>query len=128
MKINKVLLPIKAHYFCYMGSMSPIVPSLVVVAVQLGVPVAVMGTVGAASLLLVVVMKPVLAGLADTFPSYRRSIFLMTLAVMVVSHSSLNFVTPMKGRPRVQGQLRLVQGLLDTPPPPPPQWPGRCRI
>ncbi|KAG0714091.1 Major facilitator superfamily domain-containing protein 6 [Chionoecetes opilio] len=109
MKINKTLLPIKAHYFSFLGCMSPIIPFLAVVALQLGIPVAVIGSMVAASMLMVVVMKPFLAVLADTFPSYRRTIFLMTLVVMVVSFSSLNFVTPMKGLPRVQGQLRRVQ-------------------
>lgn len=72
---------------------------------QLGIPVFVMGIIVAICFLMVVLMKPVLAALADAFPSCRRLIFLMTLGVMVLSFSFLNFVPPMKGRPRLQGRL-----------------------
>ena len=101
--------------YSFLG-MSPIKPFMVVVAQQLGIPVSIAGTLVAVPLLMVVLTKPLLAGIADTFPSYRRSIFLINLIVMVVSFSSLNFVTPMQGLPRVQGQLGVVQGIAEPPP------------
>ncbi|KAG0710859.1 hypothetical protein GWK47_021931 [Chionoecetes opilio] len=97
--------------------MSPIIPFLAVVALQSGIPVAVIGSMVAASMLMVVVMKPFLAVLADTFPSYRRTIFLMTLVVVVWGASvSLNFVTPMKGFSKGAGAAEACPGDCCSPP------------
>ncbi|XP_063840861.1 major facilitator superfamily domain-containing protein 6-like isoform X1 [Scylla paramamosain] len=115
MKVDTKLLPIKAHYFCFLGCMSPIFPFLMVVALQLGIHVSTMGTLMAVSMLSVLMMKPIIAAIADIFPSYRRSIFIMTLVLMVVSFSSINFVSPMQGIPRVQGQLGILLGTADPP-------------
>ncbi|XP_045128333.1 uncharacterized protein LOC123514512 isoform X2 [Portunus trituberculatus] len=116
MKIDTKLVPIKAHYFCFLGCMSPIYPFLLVVALQLGIPVSTMGTLVAVSMLSVILMKPIIAAIADVFPSYRRSIFIITLVLMVVSFSSINFVGPMQGIPRVQGQVvGSLQSIVDHP-------------
>ena len=62
------------------------------------------------------VMKPIIAAIADIFPSSRRSLFIMTLVFMVVSFSSINFVSPMHGIPKMQGQLvGNLQGTGDHP-------------
>ncbi|KAK8720581.1 hypothetical protein OTU49_013223, partial [Cherax quadricarinatus] len=105
MRINKAYLPLKAHYFCFFGCTSPIIPFLVVIGVQLGIPVSVMGTFSAVLLILVMLMKPVVATLADAFPSYRHTIFLLMLGLMVTCYSSLAFVPPLRAEPRVAGQL-----------------------
>ncbi|XP_071536911.1 uncharacterized protein [Panulirus ornatus] len=110
MKINKKFIPIKLHYLCFLGSMSPILPFLIVVGLQLGIPVSVMGTLLGVSLLLVVLMKPIIATLADAFPAYRRAIFLMTLFITTVAYSSLDFVPPMRGGVRAEGRMVMPVG------------------
>lgn len=116
MKVNKKLLPLKAHYFCFLGCVSPILPFVVVVGQHLGIPVSVMGIVMAVYYVMVVLMKPVVAALADTYPSYRRLIFLANLGVMVISFSSIYFVPPLKGLPRVQGRLVQPQNMSGPSP------------
>lgn len=87
------------------SGVSPVFPFLFVVGVQLGVPVAINGTLQAMSLLLVVLVKPVFAALADTFPSYRRLIFLMIISIMSISMCSITFIQPMHEDVRIEGQL-----------------------
>ncbi|KAG7177745.1 uncharacterized protein LOC121863032 isoform X2 [Homarus americanus] len=112
MKFNRKLIPFKVHYFCFLGCMSPILPFLIVVGVQLGIPVSVTGTLSSISLLLIVFMKPLVAAMADSFPAHRRAIFLLTLTLMVTCYSSLVFIPPMKEVPKVKGQLvRPVEAL-----------------
>ncbi|XP_045600649.2 major facilitator superfamily domain-containing protein 6 [Procambarus clarkii] len=105
MKISKTLLPLKAHYFCFLGCMSPIIPFLIVVGTQLGIPVSVTGSLSAIALMLVVLTKPIIATIADAFPARRRAIFLLTLVCMVASFSSLSFIPPMKEVLRASGNL-----------------------
>lgn len=87
------------------SGVSPIFPFLLVVGVQLGIPVAISGTLQAVFLLSVVLVKPIFAAMADAFPSYRRLIFLMTISIMTLSMSSINFIPPMREDLRVDGQL-----------------------
>ncbi|XP_045598903.2 major facilitator superfamily domain-containing protein 6-B isoform X2 [Procambarus clarkii] len=105
MKINTAFIPLKAHYFCFLGCVAPILPFLIVVGIQLGIPVSLTGTLAAISLLLVVFMKPVIATLADVFPTHRRLIFLLTLIIMVTCYSCLIFIPPMREVFRVRGHL-----------------------
>ncbi|KAK7084222.1 hypothetical protein SK128_016343, partial [Halocaridina rubra] len=105
MKINRRLLPLKIHYFFFLGCMSPILPFLVVVALDLGIPVALQGTLGATCLLTTVVAKPIIAALADTFPKYRKAIFLSMLTAMVGAYCSIWFIPAMRGLPLLKGQL-----------------------
>ncbi|XP_042867904.1 uncharacterized protein LOC122250510 [Penaeus japonicus] len=108
MKIARKLLPLKAHYFFFLGCMSPVLPFLMVVALQLGIPVSVQGTIYATSLLLTVVGKPVIAALADCFPNYRKGIFLVVITVMVTSYSCVRFIPPMRDPPVLRGRLVLA--------------------
>lgn len=72
---------------------------------QLGIPVAITGSLQAVFLLAVVLVKPIFAALADAFPSYRRLIFLMTILFMTLSMCSINFIPPMREDLKVEGQL-----------------------
>lgn len=103
--INKKLIPIKIHYFCFLGGASTVIPFLMVIAVQLGIPVSISGTVNAASLLLVLVYKPAMAAVADTFPHHRRAIFLLNISAMALSFVAIYFVPSMQEIPKLQGQL-----------------------
>ncbi|XP_069173392.1 major facilitator superfamily domain-containing protein 6-like [Procambarus clarkii] len=105
MKINKAFIPLKAHYFCFFGCVSPVLPFLMVVGIQLGIPVSVTGSLSGIALMLVVLMKPVIATIADAFPARRRAIFLLTLVCMVACYSSISFIPPMKEELRVSGNL-----------------------
>nr|XP_027231850.1 uncharacterized protein LOC113823423 [Penaeus vannamei] len=125
MKIAKKLLPLKAHYFFFLGCMSPVLPFLMVVALQLGVPVSVQGTIYATSLLLTVLGKPLIAALADCFPNFRKAIFLVVITIMVVSYSCVRFIPPMRDPPVLRGRFVLapagqVGNPSASPPPPPP--------
>lgn len=71
----------------------------------MGVPVSITGSLQAVFLLAVVLVKPIFAALADAFPSYRRLIFLMTVAIMSLSLCSIYFIPPMREDLRLEGQL-----------------------
>lgn len=85
--------------------MSTVIPFMMVIAVQLGIPVSLSGTVNAASLFLVLAIKPAVATLADTFPSFRRTLFLLNLSVGMVFLVSIYFVPSMQEIPKLHGQL-----------------------
>ncbi|KAG0719539.1 hypothetical protein GWK47_050236 [Chionoecetes opilio] len=105
MKINKKLIPIKLHYFCLLGSVSTVIPFVMVIAVERGIPVWLAGTLNASTLLVVLLVKPAMATLADTFPSFRRIIFLLNLNVAMVFMISIYFVPSMQVIAEFQGQL-----------------------
>ncbi|XP_063614496.1 uncharacterized protein LOC134787627, partial [Penaeus indicus] len=90
------------------SGMSPVLPFLMVVALQLGIPVSVQGTIYATSLLLTVLGKPLIAALADCFPSFRKAIFLVVITIMVMSYSCVRFIPPMKDPPVLRGRFVLA--------------------
>ncbi|XP_076033990.1 major facilitator superfamily domain-containing protein 6-like [Oratosquilla oratoria] len=89
MGINTRLLPIKLHYFFYLGSMAPVLPFLMVLALQLGIPMSVQGTLSALSLIATVLCKPVVSALADKYPRARKAIFVWMMIITVVSYGSV---------------------------------------
>ncbi|XP_068232941.1 uncharacterized protein [Palaemon carinicauda] len=105
MVINKKLIPLKAHIFLFFGCMAPILPFILVLAVQLGIPLPLQGTLTAFSLLFTIVGKPLIAGLADAFPSYRKVIFLAILSIMVISFSAIKFIPALQRPFRIRGRL-----------------------
>lgn len=106
MKINKALLPIKGHYFIFWGSYASALPFMMVVARQLGIPVALQGTITAAVIAFAVLAKPVISAAADHLPSLRKSIFLGLLTIMVTTLAPIGFLKPLYPAPVVQGALR----------------------
>lgn len=80
-------------------------PFVFVVGTQLGIPVFVTGVLTSASLMTVVVMKPIVAAMSDAFPSCRPAIFLFTVTLMVASLSSLYFIPPMDEAIVLEGKL-----------------------
>ncbi|KAF2367427.1 Major facilitator superfamily associated domain [Trinorchestia longiramus] len=96
MKAVKRTLPIKVHYFLFFASLAPVLPFLMVVGLQLGVPVSVQGAVTALTLLTVVVFKPLIAAAADSFPALRKPIFITLLVLMTVFYSAIYFIKPFR--------------------------------
>lgn len=78
---------------------------MMVVARQLGVPVSVQGTISATIIGTSVFAKPFISGIADYFPSYRKTIFLSLLTVLVVAIGPIGFLPPLYDPPTVQGKL-----------------------
>ncbi|XP_063586278.1 uncharacterized protein LOC134763645 [Penaeus indicus] len=105
MKINKALLPIKGHYFIFWGSYASALPFMMVVARQLGIPVALQGTITAAIIACAVFAKPVISAAADHLPSLRKSIFLGLLTIMVTTLAPIGFLKPLYPVPVFRGAL-----------------------
>ncbi|XP_043488345.1 major facilitator superfamily domain-containing protein 6 [Polistes fuscatus] len=94
MKINYVQLPVKLHYFFFMGAMGPILPFLPVYGKQLGVSPLVMGSVTAVLPILFLIAKPLFGFIVDHFYKWRKSIFVILLTVTSGCYICLYFVSP----------------------------------
>ncbi|XP_018013392.1 uncharacterized protein LOC108670429, partial [Hyalella azteca] len=92
MKINKRTFLIKLHYFLFFGGMAPILPFGLVISLQLGSSVSLMGTVGALVLMLTMVVKPFISTFADAFPRTRGPLFVGTVLLFGLSLSIMAFV------------------------------------
>ena len=79
--------------------MAPILPFLFVLSLQLGVSIAIQGIVGAVVMVATVVFKPIVSGLADTFPKSRRAIFVGTVILTCISLCSIAFIPAMAVAP-----------------------------
>ncbi|KAG5680181.1 hypothetical protein PVAND_009706 [Polypedilum vanderplanki] len=91
-KVSKDLLPIKAHYFFFMGSLGPILPQMVVFGRQLGVSPTVMGFFLSMLPFLYFFAKPLVGMLADYFTKARKLIFLSLVAIMTLSYAGYIFL------------------------------------
>ncbi|KAK7072592.1 hypothetical protein SK128_014202 [Halocaridina rubra] len=105
LRINRKLVPLKAHYFLFFGSMAPVLPFIIVVAIQLGIPVPLQGSLSAFALLFTIAGKPLVSALADMFPSYRKVLFLSTISVMVAAFSSISFIPSTQDAVEIDGML-----------------------
>ncbi|KAK4326528.1 hypothetical protein Pmani_002958 [Petrolisthes manimaculis] len=95
MGVNTSLLPIKGHFFLYWGFISAVIPYMMVVARQLGVPVGVQGVVWAVITTLSLVFKPLLATLVDAHPTRRKMVFMVLLGTMVCATTPIGFIQPL---------------------------------
>ncbi|KAK3884081.1 hypothetical protein Pcinc_011629 [Petrolisthes cinctipes] len=95
MGVNTSLLPIKGHFFLYWGFISAVIPYMMVVARQLGVPVGVQGVVWAVITTLSLVIKPLLATVADAHPTRRKMVFMVLLGIMVCATTPIGFLQPL---------------------------------
>ncbi|XP_064098344.1 uncharacterized protein LOC135209591 [Macrobrachium nipponense] len=112
MLINRRLLPLKGHMFLFFGCIAPILAFVLVLALQLGIPLPLQGTLTALCLLFTIVAKPLIAGLADAFPSYRKVLFLAVLGIMVTSFSAIKFIPPLEKSFQIRGRLLSDVSLL----------------
>ncbi|KAF2358199.1 Major facilitator superfamily associated domain [Trinorchestia longiramus] len=99
MKINRDTFLIKLHYFLFFGGMAPIMPFGLVMSMQLGGSVALMGNMGALILINTVLLKPIVSIVADAFPRARRPLFVGLLLLFCCSLSFIVFIPPFKQAP-----------------------------
>ncbi|CAB0006430.1 unnamed protein product [Nesidiocoris tenuis] len=83
MKLNKRLLPIKAHYFFQNGGSAPIAPFIPVIGKDLGFSATIVGLVMTTVPLLGLITKPILGGVADKL-SAHKTIFICLIVVNLV--------------------------------------------
>ncbi|CAH0756951.1 unnamed protein product [Diatraea saccharalis] len=114
LKIDRRLLPIKAHFFFFFAALGPVLPQLNVFGRQLGVSPAVMGMVTAVLPLLWATAKPLFGYVVDYWPTHRKLIFMLLIAVMTGSYCCLWFL-PMPETPETEPAIiKTVYNLNDT--------------
>ncbi|BFG06347.1 major facilitator superfamily domain-containing protein 6 [Drosophila madeirensis] len=91
-RLNRRLLPIKAHFFFFMAAMGPILPQLSVIGKQIGIPPDVMGYIMAVLPILYVLAKPLVGFLADYFTSLRKFIFMSLIVIMTLAYAGFYFL------------------------------------
>ncbi|KAH1027493.1 major facilitator superfamily domain-containing protein 6 [Dendroctonus ponderosae] len=92
MKINRYLLPIKAHYFFFMAAMGPILPQLPVYGKEMGISTVVMGTVTGILPISFLIAKPLFGLLVDFYRNYRKTIFMLIIFTMALSFTGIAFI------------------------------------
>ncbi|XP_066259293.1 major facilitator superfamily domain-containing protein 6 isoform X2 [Euwallacea similis] len=114
MKINRYLLPIKAHYFFFMSAMGPILPQLSVYGKEMGISTVVMGTVTGILPVTFLIAKPLFGVLVDVYRDYRKTIFMLLIFIMTLSYALIAFIPVPKviSRAIVDGSLQ--DYFLDT--------------
>ncbi|KPJ04701.1 hypothetical protein RR46_01190 [Papilio xuthus] len=103
-KIDKRLLPIKAHFFFFFAALGPLLPQMNVFGRQLGISADVMGMVTAVLPLLWAAAKPLFGYVVDYWPSQRKLVFMLLIVVMTGSYCGLWFL-PMPEEPESSVQL-----------------------
>lgn len=106
-KINRQLLPIKAHFFFFFAALGPLLPQMNVFGRQLGVSPGVMGLVTAVLPLLWAVAKPTFGYVVDYWPAHRKVIFMLLIAIMSGSYCCLWFL-PM---PDVDIEKKMIESI-----------------
>ncbi|XP_036334100.1 major facilitator superfamily domain-containing protein 6 [Rhagoletis pomonella] len=91
-KVNKRLLPIKAHFFFFMAAMGPILPQLSVYGKQLGITPDIMGYITSVLPIMYVIAKPIVGYIADYFSHFRKFIFAVLIFLMTLSYATFYFV------------------------------------
>ena len=72
--------------------MVPVLPFFIVLGVNLGVPIAIQGALGAVIMFTTVIAKPLLSLLADAFQDLRKIIFVGAVMLSGLSFSSIYFI------------------------------------
>ncbi|KAB0801831.1 hypothetical protein PPYR_04017 [Photinus pyralis] len=91
-RVNRGLLPIKAHFLFFMAAMGPILPQLSVYGRELGISPVVMGTVTGILPILFLLSKPAFGLLVDVLRHYRKAIFLGLILATSLFYALLYFV------------------------------------
>ncbi|CAH2062423.1 unnamed protein product, partial [Iphiclides podalirius] len=113
-KIDKRLLPVKAHFFFFFAALGPLLPQMNVFGRQLGISPEAMGLVTAVLPLLWAAAKPLFGYVVDYWPSQRKLVFMLLIAVMTGSYCGLWFL-PAPEEPEPPAPLvRSVYRLNDT--------------
>ncbi|XP_066141129.1 major facilitator superfamily domain-containing protein 6 [Euwallacea fornicatus] len=114
MKINRYLLPIKAHYFFFMSAMGPILPQLSVYGKEMGISTLVMGTVTGILPITFLIVKPLFGILVDVYRDYRKAIFMLLIFIMTLSYALIAFIPVPKVISRTVVDGSLHDYFLDT--------------
>nr|XP_049704087.1 major facilitator superfamily domain-containing protein 6 isoform X2 [Helicoverpa armigera]XP_049704088.1 major facilitator superfamily domain-containing protein 6 isoform X3 [Helicoverpa armigera] len=112
LKIDRGLLPVKAHFFFFFAALGPILPQINVFGRQLGVSPGVMGMVTAVLPLLWAAAKPLFGYVVDFWPAHRKLVFMLLITIMTSSYCCLWFL-PMP-EPKDTKLLESVYKLNDT--------------
>lgn len=82
-RVNRSLIPIKAHYFFFLGAMGPILPQINVIGKQIGISPDMMGFISFV-LRLILPAKSLFGYLIDYFPVniLNNLIFFISLVAM----------------------------------------------
>ncbi|XP_073963822.1 major facilitator superfamily domain-containing protein 6 [Choristoneura fumiferana] len=91
-KVDKSLVPIKAHFFFFFAALGPLLPQMNVFGRQLGVSPAAMGLVTSVLPLLWAAAKPLFGYVVDFWPSHRKLVFMLLITTMTGSYCSLWFL------------------------------------
>lgn len=114
LKIDRGLLPIKAHFFFFFAGLGPLLPQMNVFGRQLGVSPAAMGMVTAVLPLLWAAAKPLFGYVVDYWPAHRKLVFMMLISTMTGSYCCLWFL-PMPESAEVEPAIvKSVYDLNDT--------------
>ncbi|CAD6232846.1 GSCOCG00007011001-RA-CDS [Cotesia congregata] len=90
-KINKELVPIKAHYFLYNAATGPIIPFLPVIAKQLGFSGFLVGIIYTILPISGLLAKPLFCSIAEKF-NLHKIFFLTFQAILAISFFSIYFI------------------------------------
>ncbi|KAG5331936.1 MFSD6 protein, partial [Acromyrmex charruanus] len=104
MKINYVLLPLKAHYFFFHAAMAAIFPFLPVYGKQLGISPLIMGSITAILPIVYMITKPTIGFIMDYFQTQKKLIFMFILGVSYGSYILIYFLPPLPG-PMISNHL-----------------------
>ncbi|XP_017124992.1 major facilitator superfamily domain-containing protein 6 [Drosophila elegans] len=116
-RLNRRLLPIKAHFFFFMAAMGPILPQLPVIGKQIGVPPDVMGYIMAVLPILYVLAKPMVGFLVDYFTSLRKFIFIALILIMTLAFAGFYFLPDNSHFiPLEDASAQWNVSILETPP------------
>ncbi|KAG6464837.1 hypothetical protein O3G_MSEX014757 [Manduca sexta] len=114
LKVDKGLLPIKAHFFFFFAALGPILPQINVFGRQLGVSPAAMGLVTAVLPLMWATAKPLFGYAVDYWPAHRKLVFMMLIVIMSGSYCCLWFLPMPEPETTEPPVLEYVYKLNDT--------------
>ncbi|CRL07194.1 CLUMA_CG020177, isoform A [Clunio marinus] len=89
--INKMLLPMKAHYYLFNAGTAPVVPFIPVLAKQLGYPASVIGIIYFVLPVVGMLAKPIFGAIADRFHR-QKFLFIFFQFLIIISFTGILFV------------------------------------
>lgn len=92
-KVNRALLPVKAHYFLFMAALSAALPFRTVFCKQLGVSATAVGVIFTAVPFTKLIANPIIGAILDYFKRFRLSLTLIMI-IVATSHLAMVFVPP----------------------------------
>ncbi|XP_050443466.1 major facilitator superfamily domain-containing protein 6-A-like isoform X2 [Adelges cooleyi] len=90
-QLDVKMLPMKVHYFLYMGGVAPIVSFLPTIAKQLGYSPMVVGTIYAILPILSLITKPVVGAIVDQY-RVKKTVFLIFILISGLISFALMFI------------------------------------